>query len=102
MSAVFAVPPPFTIDSLAERWGCSANQVRNQIRAGEIRTFKIGALVRIPAAEVERVECLNTVSSDSEVVSQSSTATTTVSGVARSLPRPIGLARRQRPANAGG
>lgn len=35
-------------------------------RRGEIASFRLGKLIRIPAAEVERVECLITDLSDTE------------------------------------
>lgn len=59
MNSPLASPPPFTVDTLAARWCCSPGAVRNRIRAGEIRTFRIGVLIRIPAAEVERIECVD-------------------------------------------
>lgn len=47
---------PFTPQSLAERWACHPRTVRNLIRKGELRPFRIGALVRISMDEVERYE----------------------------------------------
>jgi excisionase family DNA binding protein len=94
--------PPFTVDTLAARWGCSPSAIRNRIRAGEIQTFRIGTLIRIPANEVEKIECPNTVSSGSGTGSPSSGMIATESGGARSLPRAIGLERRRRPASHGG
>jgi hypothetical protein len=35
-------------------------------RHGDLSYFRLGKLIRIPANEVERVECQNTVSSDTE------------------------------------
>ena len=43
---------PFTPQSLAERWDCHPRTVRNLIRKGELRPFRIGALVRISMDEV--------------------------------------------------
>lgn len=51
---------PFSPETLAERWGCSAEKVRIMYRAGELPGFRLGKLIRIPAAEVERYECQNT------------------------------------------
>ena len=48
---------PYSTQTLAERWGCHPRTVRELIRKGELRPFRIGALVRIPAEEVERYEC---------------------------------------------
>jgi len=36
------------------------------IRRGELAAFRLGKLYRIPASEVERVECQNTALSDTE------------------------------------
>lgn len=51
---------PSTFDSLAERWGVSAETVRQLIKRGVIEAFKVGKMYRIPAAEVEGHEsCTN-------------------------------------------
>lgn len=49
--------PPFSVRSLAARWGCSDGAVRNLIRNGALSHFRIGDLIRIPAEEVARFEC---------------------------------------------
>ena len=64
--------------------------------------FRIGTLIRIPAAEVERVECPNTLSSDSEADMQSSGQMAKANVGATVLPPPIGSERRPRPARDGG
>lgn len=51
---------PYSPETLADRWGCSAEKVRLMCRDGELASFRLGKLIRIPASEVERVECLNT------------------------------------------
>lgn len=48
---------PFTPETLAERWSCSAEKVRQMIHRGELAGFRLGKLFRIPAVEVERYEC---------------------------------------------
>ena len=55
---------PFSPETLAERWTCSAEKIRQMYRAGELAGFRLGKLIRIPAIEVERIECLNTDLSD--------------------------------------
>ncbi len=50
-------PKPYSVRTLAERWGCSQGAVRQLIRSGEVASFTIGKLVRIPNCEVERYEC---------------------------------------------
>ena len=57
---------PFTPESLAQRWGCSAEKVRQMFHRDELAGFRLGKLIRIPAIEVERYECLNTASSSIE------------------------------------
>ena len=48
---------PYSPETLGERWDCSAEKVRLMCRDGEIASFRLGKLIRIPAAEVERYEC---------------------------------------------
>ena len=50
---------PYSPETLADRWGCSAQKVRNMYHAGELVGFQLGKLIRIPAVEVERIECQN-------------------------------------------
>jgi excisionase family DNA binding protein len=57
---------PYSPETLADRWGCSAEKVRLMTRTGELASFRLGKLIRIPAAEVERYECQNTPSPDTE------------------------------------
>src|SRR5690606_15733807 len=59
-----SAPKPYSPETLAERWGCSAEKVRIMYRNGELPGFRLGKLIRIPAAEVERYEC-QTTSTDS-------------------------------------
>ena len=47
---------PYSVAQLADRWGCSGNVVRKLINQGELQFFRIGTLIRIPAAEVQRYE----------------------------------------------
>jgi excisionase family DNA binding protein len=47
---------PFSPETLAERWGCSAEKVRQMFHRGEVAGFRLGKLIRIPAHEVERFE----------------------------------------------
>lgn len=51
---------PYSIDTLAERWGCSPSHIRKMVAAGDLTAFGIGGkLVRIAAAEVARIESGN-------------------------------------------
>jgi len=47
---------PFTPKTLSERWDCSEQHVRDLIKAGKLKGFQLGGLIRIAAWEVERVE----------------------------------------------
>jgi excisionase family DNA binding protein len=49
-------PKPFSPETLAERWGCSAEKIRQMFHQGELAGFRLGKLIRIPANEVERFE----------------------------------------------
>ena len=41
-----------TIDTLAERWGCSASHVRNIIAGGKLPALRLGKLIRIREIDV--------------------------------------------------
>jgi excisionase family DNA binding protein len=47
---------PLTPEQLAVHWGCSANHVRNLIKRGELQAFRLGRLIRIPAAAVDEFQ----------------------------------------------
>ena len=51
---------PFTPETLAERWGCSGQKIRDMFHSGELPGFRLGKLIRIPVIEVERYECVQT------------------------------------------
>jgi len=57
---------PFSPDTLAARWGCSSETIRQMCRRGDLSYFRLGKLIRIPANEVERVECQSGDSSSTE------------------------------------
>lgn len=46
----------FTVETLAERWACSRDMIYKLIREGRLKVFRLGSSVRIPYAEVERIE----------------------------------------------
>jgi excisionase family DNA binding protein len=48
---------PYTVDTAAEYLGCSTAHVRNLCAKGALRHFRIGRLIRIPAAAMEELEC---------------------------------------------
>ncbi|MCA0944536.1 helix-turn-helix domain-containing protein [Salipiger pacificus] len=51
-----AAARPFSPATLGERWGCSAQHIRDMVARGDLKAFRAGVLIRIPAAEVARVE----------------------------------------------
>ena len=84
---------PFSVRSLAERWSCSEGMIRKMIKDGTLQCFTIGTLIRIPVAEVERIECnppQNTPSKGSGEGSPSSGETKKASGTGPVSPPPIG------------
>jgi excisionase family DNA binding protein len=54
---VNAAARPFSCETLGERWLCSAEKIRQMCQRGELSYFRLGKLIRIPASEVERIEC---------------------------------------------
>lgn len=50
---------PFSPETLSKRWSCSSEKIRQMCKSGKLGYFRLGKLIRIPAYEVERVECLN-------------------------------------------
>ncbi|RKQ73493.1 helix-turn-helix domain-containing protein [Oceanibaculum indicum] len=47
---------PFTPESLAEYWSCSAQHVRDLIRKGDLPAFRVGNLIRIRREDVVRYD----------------------------------------------
>ena len=48
---------PYSPETLARRWGCSAHHIRNMINRGELPAFRLGGkLMRIRAEVVEEFE----------------------------------------------
>lgn len=91
----------FTVPSLASRWDCSEGLIRKMIDRGELRSFRLGILIRVPADEVERIECQNhTPSSVSGEDLPSSGMNRGSADAAPSTPT-IGRARRRRLAPSG-
>jgi excisionase family DNA binding protein len=78
---------PFSPETLADRWGCSSDTIRNMCRRGDLRAFRLGRLIRIPAQEVERFECQNTESLSTEINSASPTMTRAEDAFASRLAR---------------
>ena len=47
---------PYTPETLAERWACSAETIRAMCRTGRLTCFRVGKGYRIPYAVVEAHE----------------------------------------------
>ena len=104
---------PYSIAQLAERWGCSDSMIRKLINQGRLQTFRIGALIRVSAAEVERYEKCpvdpspipSSASEADSPLSGGSAQTTSQKrsrkGAVVNSPRKIGRAPRQKPALSG-
>lgn len=66
------IQQPFTPETLAERWGVTANAIRKKCSSGELAHFRFGKLYRIPANVVEEFEtCQTSASAGSEADSVS-------------------------------
>ncbi len=49
---------PYTPETLADRWQCSARHIRNMVKDGRLPGFRLGGkLLRIGAGVVEEMEC---------------------------------------------
>ncbi|MBB5515798.1 excisionase family DNA binding protein [Rubricella aquisinus] len=52
---------PFTPDTLARRWHCSSETIRQMVKRGDLRGFRVGRMFRIPYIEVmEHERCKST------------------------------------------
>jgi excisionase family DNA binding protein len=82
-----AVYDPVT---LAKRWDCHKDTVLALIKKGDLPSFRLGGkLLRIRAEEVERFECRNIPSNDTESSSPSSGSTRAEDAIAIRLERQI-------------
>jgi excisionase family DNA binding protein len=98
MNATSPLPPAFSVPSLARRWEVSEGLIRKMIERGELLSFRLGVLIRVPASEVQRLECLTrTASNASEADMPSSGAMSMESGGGEGSTPRIDRARRQRP-----
>lgn len=95
------IPKPFSPETLADRWGCSAEKIRRMYHDGQIAGFRLGKLIRIPAIEVERVECQNTPSENTEESASSSTMTSEANVFAPRLARMTGDSPKLAPVKSG-
>jgi excisionase family DNA binding protein len=69
---------PYTPETLAAEWQCSAKHIRNLVNSGALRGFRLGGkLIRIPVEAVEQYLCQHTVSAGSMAASSSASSTLT-------------------------
>ncbi|MCR9256210.1 MAG: helix-turn-helix domain-containing protein [Alphaproteobacteria bacterium] len=68
---------PYTPQQVAWIWGCSPNHVRAEIKAGRLRAFRLGRLIRIPRDAVQEYEQCQTIKSDDCATDTSSHGTMT-------------------------
>lgn len=92
----------FTVASLAQEWECSEGVIRKLIREGRLACFRVASLIRIPAVEVQRFECQNIASNDSEADTLSSIETPRANDTGSGYTRPTGLALRRKLGKDGG
>lgn len=90
---------PYSVATLAARWGCSPSVVRRLIQKGALQSFRVGVLIRISAAEVERYECNGSGSRGTEGALSSNITRVTDDTVARST-RELWRQRTQRQATS--
>lgn len=57
-------PRPYTLQSLADRWGCSAESIRLMVKDGRLPHFRVGRMIRIAARVVDDIETCETSESD--------------------------------------
>jgi hypothetical protein len=49
-------PPPYRVEALADEWQVSADLIRDGLRTGRIKGFRINRMWLIPHAEKMRIE----------------------------------------------
>lgn len=87
---------PYSVATLAERWGCSKRHISNMVRRGELTAFRIGKQMRFRPGEVERVECATVSQNTKEGSSALSTSRQAIAAELR-LRRLTSSQRQQRP-----
>ncbi|TDK53356.1 helix-turn-helix domain-containing protein [Antarcticimicrobium luteum] len=85
--------PPYTPKTLAERWSCSSETVRQLCKSGRLESFRVGRQFRIPSHKVEEYEqCRN-------IASVGSTTASSLSGM-RKMDADAGIVLTRTPSNA--
>lgn len=88
---------PYTCDSLADRWGCSAETIRQMVVTGRLPGFRVGRMIRIPATVVDEVEQCQKSASDGSGEASAPTGTAAMaSGDVISLRHAVERKPRQR------
>lgn len=86
----------YSVPRLAERWDCSREMIYKLVKSNRLQVFRLGGLIRISVAEVERYECQTTACSGSEGDLPSSGNRQTASDTGDNLAQQIGRGRKQR------
>ncbi|WP_430521658.1 helix-turn-helix domain-containing protein [Alloyangia pacifica] len=68
---------PLTPEMLADRWHCSSETIRQMVKRGDLRGFRVGRMIRIPIDAIEEHECQKSASDACEAGSASIGATQT-------------------------
>ena len=66
---------PLTPEMLADRWLCSAETVRQLVKRGDLRGFRVGRMIRIPMGAVEEYEACQNIGSAGSTDGMSSPGT---------------------------
>ncbi|WP_119840305.1 helix-turn-helix domain-containing protein [Pseudooceanicola algae] len=88
---------PYTPDTLADRWQCSAETIRQMCHRGQLHHFRTGRMLRIPAQVVEEYECPTLASESSEAAFASTGPARTASECVVSLRHAPERKRKQKP-----
>ncbi|WP_349252166.1 excisionase family DNA-binding protein [Actibacterium sp. MT2.3-13A] len=68
---VLDLSPRYTPKTLAERWSCSSETVRQLCKSGQLESFRVGRQFRIPAHKVEEYEQRRNTASAASMVASS-------------------------------
>lgn len=88
MGAHQQIRQPFTPETLAERWGCSGETVRQMVRSGQLPGFRVGRMIRIPANAVEEHEKCQNIESDAFEADSASHGTSQTEGAGDTSSKP--------------
>lgn len=88
---------PYTPETLAERWQCSAETVRQLVHRGELPGFRVGRMIRIARAAVEEYESCRQTSASSDFAADSAPSGTDQTDAATAISLRHAPERKPRP-----